>query len=262
MQISNTWSHYLTRGQYGSICRVGIFLGFVGLATRAEGPHGGVTHRTCGEPNEIELTATHGLLYGPCYGNRQLMPACWEKDPAMRPTFPEIVEYFQAQLAEMPPPGTQLHGGRGSGDSGGSGGRSASVSSAATTVALVGGNYLAREGSAVPGPMVSLATVHSNPYPAPSEYSGVGWARPAPTPTPRAQARAQAPYTVAAPNGGGGAGQAPYLVATPDGAQAPYTVAGASGVQAPYTVAGAGGQAPVPPFSYDVAVGSRSVENY
>ena len=34
----------------------------VRLTTRADGPHGGVTHRTCGEPHEVELTAAHGLL--------------------------------------------------------------------------------------------------------------------------------------------------------------------------------------------------------
>ena len=30
--------------------------------TRAEGPHGGATHCTCGEPNEIELTASRGCF--------------------------------------------------------------------------------------------------------------------------------------------------------------------------------------------------------
>ena len=43
------------------IFRVGIFLDFVRRpgTTRAEGPHGWALN-TCGEPNEIGLTATHG----------------------------------------------------------------------------------------------------------------------------------------------------------------------------------------------------------
>ena len=43
--------------------RMGILLAFVWLVACAEGPHGGVSHCTCGEPNEIELTAAHGLSY-------------------------------------------------------------------------------------------------------------------------------------------------------------------------------------------------------
>lgn len=42
--------------------RAGYNLAFVGLATRAEGPHLGLTHRTCGEATEIESAATCGLL--------------------------------------------------------------------------------------------------------------------------------------------------------------------------------------------------------
>ena len=45
--------HGLLTKESGSISRVGIFLDFVWLTTRT--PHGGVTHRTRGEPNEIEL---------------------------------------------------------------------------------------------------------------------------------------------------------------------------------------------------------------
>ena len=32
--------------------------------TRAEGPHGVMMHRACGEPNGIALAATNGFLYG------------------------------------------------------------------------------------------------------------------------------------------------------------------------------------------------------
>ena len=46
-----------------NVLRVGIFLDFVRLTTHAEGPHGCVTHCTCGGPDEIELTGAQGLLY-------------------------------------------------------------------------------------------------------------------------------------------------------------------------------------------------------
>ena len=50
-------------------CRVGIFPDFVGRSgtTRAEGPHVG-PHSTCGEPNEIELTAMGVMLNGSLAG--------------------------------------------------------------------------------------------------------------------------------------------------------------------------------------------------
>ena len=56
------------RKKSGNVFRVGIFLDFVRRSgtTRAEGPHGGVTHRTCREPNEIVLTIwsrAEGLWY-------------------------------------------------------------------------------------------------------------------------------------------------------------------------------------------------------
>ena len=47
------------RKRSGNIFRVGIFLDFVRLTTRAPYAMG----HTCGEPNEIELTATHRLFY-------------------------------------------------------------------------------------------------------------------------------------------------------------------------------------------------------
>ena len=51
----------------GNIFRVGIFLGFVTRrrsgTTRAAGPHGARVRMACGEPNEIDLTAPHGLCY-------------------------------------------------------------------------------------------------------------------------------------------------------------------------------------------------------
>ena len=67
---STTWSRpadllgYATLKTSGGTFRAGLFLAFVRLATRAEGPHGGATHCTYGEPNEIKLTAAHGLLDG------------------------------------------------------------------------------------------------------------------------------------------------------------------------------------------------------
>ena len=55
---------YVIFKKNGNIFRVGIFLISVGgQAPHVLRPHMGV-HRTCGEPNVIELTATHGLLNG------------------------------------------------------------------------------------------------------------------------------------------------------------------------------------------------------
>ena len=48
----------------GDVFRVGIFLDFVWLTTRTEGPHGAYMGRTCGESDEIELTAIGVELNG------------------------------------------------------------------------------------------------------------------------------------------------------------------------------------------------------
>ena len=67
MSVSS-WAKYLKRsgelksgvwcvGCVGCVGYVGDFLDAARFTTRA--PHGGVAHRTCGEPNDIEMTATH-----------------------------------------------------------------------------------------------------------------------------------------------------------------------------------------------------------
>ena len=59
-------SRHVTLKTSGDVVRPRIFLASLGSprTTRTEGPHGGVTHRAYGEPNEIELTATPGSLNG------------------------------------------------------------------------------------------------------------------------------------------------------------------------------------------------------
>ena len=54
-----TQDQYVIGKKSGNIFRVGIFLDFVRRTTRAP-----QALNTRGEPNEIELTATHGLLNG------------------------------------------------------------------------------------------------------------------------------------------------------------------------------------------------------
>ena len=49
--------------------RAGVFLDFVRLATRAEGPMWALNTR--GEPNEIELTAANGSFHRSCLGTHQ-----------------------------------------------------------------------------------------------------------------------------------------------------------------------------------------------